>query len=342
MKYFINIIFPLICIFTNTLDAATSVQIDERKGYRYIDSDGLADHATGRFPNANNPNAIAEQKYQFRVTLKPRKGRSPTAVEHAAFGVASNGVPFDPSTAEYWDNDRSSKWNIDAINGGMNLGLDQNNAHVQPNGAYHYHSIPAALMERADQYARPVLLGLAADGFPIYGPFAYADANDMSSQLINMFPSYRVKEGNRQSGPRAKFNGTYTEDYEYVKGLGDLDECNGRTGVTAEYPDGTYYYVITDSWPFIPRCWMGTADKSFQKAAGVDEGPIKKKESEPRQQNSKKIDMRRIGLPSRDPVSACEGMRSGTFCSYRTRDMRTIQGTCRSNGPSLICLEIGR
>jgi hypothetical protein len=53
-----------------------------------------------------------------------------------------------------------------------------------------------------------------------------------------------------------------------VKGLGDLDETNGRTGVTPEYPNGTYYYVLTDNWPFIPRMFRGTADASFARPGG--------------------------------------------------------------------------
>ena len=330
--------------FISDLNAKANVEIDERKGYIYIESDGLADHATGKFPNANNPNAIAEQNHKFRVKLKPRKGR-PTAIEHAAFGVAINGVPFDPATAEYWNRDRGSKWNYDAINGGINLGLDQNNAHVQPNGAYHYHGIPVGLMERFDQYSKPVLLGYAADGFPIYGPYGYEDPNDRSSKLINLFPSYRVKEGNRQSGPRAKFDGTYTADYEYVKDLGDLDKCNGRHGVTEEYQQGTYHYVITDSYPFIPRCWMGKADKSFQKRPGVNRGPDRsgKGTGMPKKENkAPKIDMRKYGVAARDPRSACDGRRAGNFCSFRGRDLVTVQGTCRGVGAQLICQGIDR
>ena len=30
----------------------------------------------------------------------------------------------------------------------------------------------------------------------------------------------------------------------YVDGLGTLDEANGRSGVTPEFPNGTYYYII--------------------------------------------------------------------------------------------------
>ena len=80
--------------------------------------------------------------------------------------------------------------------------------------------------------------------------------------------SYRVKSGTRPGGPGGRYDGSFVQDYEYVAGLGDLDDCNGRTGVTREYPEGTYYYVITDSFPFIPRCFHGTPDRSFMRGAG--------------------------------------------------------------------------
>jgi hypothetical protein len=39
--------------------------------------------------------------------------------------------------------------------------------------------------------------------------------------------------------------GTFHEDYEYVPGSGDLDEFNGRTVQTPEYPEGVYAYFLT-------------------------------------------------------------------------------------------------
>ena len=51
--------------------------------------------------------------------------------------------------------------------------------------------------------------------------------------------------------------GAFTQDYEYVEGHGDLDRCNGRFGVTPEFPDGIYYYVVTDDFPFFTRCLKG-------------------------------------------------------------------------------------
>jgi hypothetical protein len=321
----------ILSFFISDLNAASSLRIKKKGGYRYIESDGLADHATGRFPNEHNPNKIAPQTHMFRMSLTPSVQRSPTFIGHAAFGVAINGVPFDPSTTEYWNDDRASPWNLDAINGGINLGLDQNNAHVQPNGAYHYHSIPVGLMERFDHYSKPVLLGYAADGFAIYGPYSYKDGNDMSSPLVNMFPSYRIKEGERSGAPGGKYDGTYTADYE-------------------EYPDGSYYYVITDTYPFIPRCWMGKADESFRKESVKPQGPgkiapVEKGEDEVKKEQEERrnrLDTRRFGIPSRDSRVACSGRRSGSFCSYRNRSLQTVQGTCRSYGSYLGCVEIGR
>ena len=283
------------------------VQITIKDGFREITSNGIPNHPAGAFPNRNNPNAIGPQQYRFRVPLEPKLNEQPTPMRGMLFGVALNGVVFDPATAEFWNHDRRAGWNYEALGGGMNLGLDQNLAHVQPSGAYHYHGIPTGLIEqlakKADDAPRergaasravdggsrersgaPVakagekrsaksmlLIGYAADGFPIYGPEAHADANDPSSALKKMKPGYRLKAGMRpggSDGPGGKYDGSFTADFEYVKGSGDLDECNGRRGVTPEYPSGTYYYVLTETFPSVPRLFRGTPNESFRKTDG--------------------------------------------------------------------------
>src|SRR5688500_12531284 len=80
-----------------------------------------------------------------------------------------------------------------------------------------------------------------------------------------MQKSYRLKRGKRKTGARTSYDGTFVEDYEYVAGHGDLDECNGRFGVTPEYPDGTYHYFVTENFPFIPRYFRGLPDESFKR-----------------------------------------------------------------------------
>ena len=53
------------------------------------------------------------------------------------------------------------------------------------------------------------------------------------------------------------FNATQTWTVSAGVGSGDLDECNGRVGVTPEFPDGIYHYYATDTYPFFQRCVKG-------------------------------------------------------------------------------------
>lgn len=262
--------------YAAVIDFENKVEIEVRGDYRYITSNGIPDHEPGQFPTRGNPNRISEQEYNFRMPVSPEVNDEPTMMR-GIVGVGLNGVPMDPGTAEFYDpngrnnrsQDRSLGWNYDALSGKVNLGLDDSNAHVQPTGAYHYHGLPIGLIEirkEAQSVPAMVLVGYAGDGFPMYASIAHEDAEDGSSPLVAMKPSYQVKEGNRPEGedsPGGRYDGTYVQDFEYVPGLGDLDECNGRFGVTPEYPDGTYYYVLTDSYPFIPRMYRGTPDASF-------------------------------------------------------------------------------
>jgi hypothetical protein len=248
--------------------AKPSVTIEMRDGFRFITSNGLADHRAGDFPNRHNPNSISPQHYEFRVPLEPKANETATESRGVLFGVALNGVVFDPGTAEWWRDDPSLGWHMEAIGGPRDLGLDQNNAHVQPQGAYHYHGVPTGLIAKAaaTKSKQPLLIGWAADGFPIYGPLGYAKADDAKSKVRPLRSSYRLKTGQRPPQPDApggKYDGAYTQDWDYVDKSGDLDECNGRYGVTAEFPNGTYYYVVNTDYPFVPRKFRGTPDESF-------------------------------------------------------------------------------
>ena len=112
------------------------------------------------------------------------------------------------------------------------------------------------------------LIGYAADGFPIYYKYGYANASDASSAIVELKPGYSLKDGNRPgdgtTAPCGTYDGVYSNDYEYIANQGDLDEANGRSGVTPEYPGGTYYYVLTDNFPAIPRYFKGTPSNDFK------------------------------------------------------------------------------
>ncbi|MCB1734902.1 MAG: YHYH protein [Gammaproteobacteria bacterium] len=318
--------------FFGRMEAAAHVRIDQAAGYRYIESDGLPDHATGRFPNRNNPNRIQRIEHTYRVPLEPTQNAREQDIGHAAFGVAINGVPYDPATAEFWQRDR--RWNYEAIGGPYNLGLDSSNAHVQPNGAYHYHGIPKGLIDADGARRNPMLIGWAADGFPIYAPWGYRVAADETSGLVALRSSYRLKEGQRAGGPGGRYNGQFASDFEYRPGHGDLDKCNGRSGKTPEFPEGTYYYVLTGDFPFIPRCWVGVADASFRKGPGNGGN-----RSSPMDRGNAPRDGRRG--PPQEALTACEGRASGTSCRFEAPHGE-IDGQCRKvRDGSLACVPSG-
>lgn len=113
------------------------------------------------------------------------------------------------------------------------------------------------------------LIGFAPDGFPIYGAYGYTNPLDASTSIKRITPSYRLRnitarttlpDGTAAVGPTLTqmvqiagpgqpqiqaVLGAYLEDFEYVAGLGDLDENNGRFCKTPEYPNGTYCYFAT-------------------------------------------------------------------------------------------------
>ncbi len=255
---------------------ASEVSITVAGDRRVIVANGLPDHRTGRFPNRDNPNEIRAQSYRFTVPLHPQPAPRPVRLVRQPFGVAVNGVLFDPGTAEYWQDDRRSGWHYDALGGAFSLGLDADHAHVQPNGAYHYHGIPTALLARLSGGQRQMtLVGWAADGFPIYAQWGYRDPHDAQSEVVALRSSYRLKPGTRPTSngqPGGSYDGVFEEDFDYVAGSGDLDECGGRTGVTPEFPAGTYHYVLTTDFPFIPRLFRGEPDASFARG-GPGGGP---------------------------------------------------------------------
>ncbi|MBC8348296.1 MAG: YHYH protein [Verrucomicrobia bacterium] len=243
------------------------------KGHKEIkvEANGIPRHKVGRFPNRGNPHTISEQAYDFVVRANQQASRNITPLHNdtgfgppnTPFGIAINGVLFDPGTAEFYNGDRRSDWNYEALSGAVPLGVDANNAHVQPNGAYHYHGLPKGLLEalKVNDKEHSPLIGYAMDGYPIYSLYGFKDPKDSKSLIEKLKSSYKFKKGMRPRSardPGGKYDGTFAKDYEYVEGAGDLDECNGRFTITAEYPEGTYAYFLTEGWPVIPRNFKAT------------------------------------------------------------------------------------
>ena len=241
------------------------VVINEQSGYRIIQSNGISQHKTGTFPNSGNPNRISEQKHEYRVPLNPQLAGKTTQSRMGGFGIAVNGVMFDPGAAETFET--AQDWHYEALSGAVPLGIDANHAHVQPTGKYHYHGKPTGLMQKLGVNPRQhsQLIGWAADGFPIYALYGYKNGQNAQGGIQKMTSSSRLKAGKRPGGslPSGNYDGTFVKDFEYIAGSGTLDECNGRMTVTPEFPKGTYAYFLTDTFPVVPRCFKGTPSQDF-------------------------------------------------------------------------------
>lgn len=237
-------LFAAAIVFTAvaTGSAQADAQITITGDLRCITSDGVPNHSYGPFRARAS---LEEQNHSFCVDATPiRTGTVTRNVQTS--GVSLAGIPFRPGTAEYYDpsgrngfsRDRSSGWRVEGM-GGV-LQMDAQNAHGDERGMYHYHAVPSALAVQGS-----TLIGYAADGFEIH----YADSRARSS--------WQLKSGQRASGPGGAHDGTYEEDYEYVAGSGNLDECNGAM------VNGQYMYFATDTYPFFPRCFKGTVAEDF-------------------------------------------------------------------------------
>jgi uncharacterized protein (TIGR03437 family) len=153
----------------------------------------------------------------------------------------------------------------------------------------------ASYTELASGWRHSPILGWAMDGYPIYGPYGYSNPSDAASATRRMVSGFQLRNITErttlpewslpnhsgvsqnltasQYGPPVSTTfplGRYVEDYEWVSGIGDLDQYNGRFTVTPEFPGGTYAYFVTidatgtPAFPFvIAGQYYGTVGSGF-------------------------------------------------------------------------------
>jgi YHYH protein/Fibronectin type III domain len=116
--------------------------------------------------------------------------------------------------------------------------IDSCNGHPTPlMYTYHYHGLPACVTALVDSAAGAShIIGIANDGFPIYGN------KDINGKAV---------------------------------GLDQLDACNGITSATAEFPSGVYHYVLPDGVTSLRSsmgCYTGTVSTVKVAAAAIANG----------------------------------------------------------------------
>lgn len=264
-------------------------QVRYSANFVYVNATGIPAYPVGPYLDGN-PNQAGNQNSIFKFPLIPTPNTgTPTATGLGNIGVFINGVAiFNYSDAVSWKNSTGAfaggplggagdgVWNRDAIKY-ERAGFDCSKGH--PAGTnYHHHQNPSAFKNdlnlisnvcnlydadglyviNASQHSP--LLGFAYDGYPIYGAYAYANA-DGTGGIVRMKSSYQLRNittrttnasgASVTAGPPVNTTyplGSFQEDYEYVAHTGDasyLDVHNGRFCVTPEYPSGIYCYFAT-------------------------------------------------------------------------------------------------
>ena len=229
-------------------------------GILYVGSNGMATHAMGIWPNTTVTSATPHH-WVFALNQTPTETvtKYPVPINNI-IGVAINGVPFYSVVAAEtdtltWVTDPSvtETYTVNIAAGTSYVGPDASNGYLTATGAYVYRANPA-LLYTLNPSQHSAIIGFALDGFPIYGPYGYRRV-DGSGGIIQNTSSYRLRNDYRLSTqtiingqPYADYaapTGEYIEDWEYVSGLGTLDQHNGRFVKTPEYPYGTYAYFVT-------------------------------------------------------------------------------------------------
>ena len=264
------------------------VAITHNETHLIITTNGLPNHdfeSTLACSEAND--CTRAQNYEWSI---PRSPTNDTSGGHDAtncpeangdyecapalgeLAIAINGVPFyGPEDGPGGDAVASQHGMYEEDRQNIELGVCH--GHSGMGGTYHYHadanclhwhpeegedmhdydiSTPSVVANNTYDGNHSKVIGVAMDGYPIYGFWGYDD--DMN--IVEMTSSYRLKPG--ETG----YNGI--DDYEYVPGLGHLDVCNGHFGPTPDFPDGIYHYHSTMmngegdmGFPYFLLCYHG-------------------------------------------------------------------------------------
>lgn len=259
------------CWQQNTVDtgfagALTNVQeVNYSETFVYIKTQDIPSWIPIEYDWPNNPWFAVPMNYQFSFRLNPIPNIGPeTKTGYGHIGLWKNGCSiYNPKDAKsYLD---SSVWFQNAWYWEHLIGetFDSCIGHPNASGEYHTHVSPACLYDIEDSTNASPLVGYAFDSYPVYGGYGHIDPLDTISEIVRLRSSYRIRNITERTTlpdgsilPPSKYGpsldsvplGGYMEDYEYINGLGDLDEHNGRFAITRDYPNGIYAYFTTLGW----------------------------------------------------------------------------------------------
>lgn len=171
--------------------------------------------------------AVVPVKVDLKITTRPLKVAETISSSFGAMGVMISGSPvYNPYEGDGTTIAMNGNFTLANAEGQLIPFMDDCHGHPAPHPReqYHYHGLSFCVTSQVDTADGPShIIGYAFDGFPIYGD------RDINGQPID---------------PQT------------------LDECNGITSPTPEFPDGIYHYIMLDV-PTVQstvRCLHGKLD----------------------------------------------------------------------------------
>jgi hypothetical protein len=173
--------------------------------------------------------AVSQYRIDYTITTRPELVHDTYSVPAGPMGLSISGAPiYNPFEGDGTTVAMNSNFTIANAQGQQVAFMDHCMGHPSPHpaGQYHYHGLSPCLTDQVDEHHGPShIIGMAFDGFPIYGD------RDIDGHQID---------------------------------AASLDECNGLTSPTPEFPDGIYHYVMLDvpTAQSTVRCLHGRLDNA--------------------------------------------------------------------------------
>jgi len=196
---------------TRAIDFEGYVDIEAYEEYCDIYSDNIPNHDFND-SSANFASNVMERDRTFKVKRFPEAASQNTEIQRGVWdALMLNGVVVDLKSAGCYSPSspnansdgniaagcgQSAQWNLVPLEYTSMFGVDIHNAHVQPDGSYHYHGNPNAMFDDSPSGEGSPFIGFAADGFPIYGSYILDDTTGTYRKALS---GYTLKEGTRGS-----------------------------------------------------------------------------------------------------------------------------------------------
>ncbi len=203
-----------------------TVVFDYPAGFAVVTGSGLPEHPMGPFDGStgcHNPNTPTAMGDTWMIPLEPVVGNTSGVVyldSMGKVGLMLNGVAF------------YNPYDNGGVDAPSTICFDEYNGHPSENGRYHYHQTPG--WGYGDGTGHSEIVGYAADGYPVYGPY--------------------------------ESDGVFANS---ISGDGALDECLGHEDPSRGYHYHSISYDLdANGYPWVQGCWHGNPELSNLEQGG--------------------------------------------------------------------------